>query len=368
MYRSMQLAIITAFIILSGCSSAPGFDPILPDEQGQDPSLGQVKEPFFNLPTTAPGHHLAGIYKLNFDLAAGEINVVPLREAGTHYNATDILLPPDCNDCVSIVVTDHDHVARRIKVNVFIKNPTELTVYDVRGIFITDQPGWKLINNWGYTPLYDDSPPITFNPFKEFYWGGYFKSGNYSFWPDSLRVQEYIIDYPKNPDFQGIKFAVDVSWPGLCQEPFLFRTTGPGALSGGGDTYVFEAETYDHQNYELAVIVDASPLGAGLVELKVTSANAYGANVFGRTWVGEFDFHGVGDGVAPGTHELVATAYSGASIPNFQVIPVEVSSEIAPVEVTPPWLNIMPNILASKENLLFIGDSYKILIEDYSDP
>jgi len=357
-----------AFVLcITGCSHSTNINPLNPPDNDKNNPTQDTQGIFPPLSDSAPGHYLAGMFSLDIDLASGNINAVPLREAGMHYNATTILIPPNCNDCVTFQVTKHQPAINRLKVNVFIKNPTPITVYDVRGIFMTDQPGWKLLNNWGYTPLYDDTPPISLNPFISFHWG-YFWQATYDFWPGSLRVQEYEIEYPENPDWNGLHFAVDVSWPGLCEEPYQLTLEGPGSVSAQGGVYEIRATTFDHQNDPTSVVVDASPMGAGLINLSITSEDHYGKNVFTHEWHGELHFPGIGSGPSPGAYELVAAAYSGMSVPIFQNIRIEVSPVSGLVEVTPPWLNIYPRYLEVKDNLLFIGDYHKIIVEDYTDP
>ncbi len=352
----VALTVVMA-IFLSGCSHSSQGDAILPSNFPTSPDSGQ-STPLINLPATAPGHHLAGIFDLKIDLNAGEIKAVPLRETEIHFNVTDMLLPPNCYDCLGIVVKDIDFTARCIKVEVSLKNPTDILIYDVRGIFMTNQPGWELKDCRAYTTLYDDGPPIIVNPYIQF------GNNHYEFPPGDVYSEEYLIAYPENPDFNGLKYAIDVSWPGYCEEPYSFSIKGPAVMLPQGGDYTFTASVSDHQKDVLTVIIDATPIGVGVLELL-----PFPNNPGGISWKADIHFPGVEAGVSPGKYMLMGWAFSEKTdLAAIRYVTINVSPIDQALDVTPPFLNLAPEYIVSNGAFVFAGGEHRINAYDVTVP
>ena len=92
------------------------------------------------------------------------VKEVPLAE--THYNVKNLLFPPKCIDCFLVQLLEV--VGNRWKFSVTIKNPTQITGYDVRCTCL--KLGKVIVlNPSSYTKTFayaDDTDPI--NPFVVF--------------------------------------------------------------------------------------------------------------------------------------------------------------------------------------------------------
>ncbi len=346
--------VLMAALFLFGCSGSAGMNPALPGSPGNEITGDEQVGTMRDLPVSSPGHKLAGIFNLEFDFANRQIKVVAMREASAHYDATGLLLPPNCNDCISIVWIDSDTAANVIEYYVFLKNPGPVTVFDVKGILMSNQEGWRILDCYGYTPLYDDGPPVLYNPYNEFRTS---LSYSYKITPGEQCEARYYVQYPDNPDFGGLKYVVDVSWPDYCKEPYEFTIEGPGSMAAQPGDYSISADTKDHQKDETSVVIDGSPIGAGEIQLQAGSIW-----VSTRHWHGSFHFPGVEAGYPPGKYELLCRAYSSTALPVIQLLNVNISEYPMPKDVTPGYLNISPNSISRCDDLMIIGGSREIAL------
>ena len=83
-------------------------------------------------------HCLLGIWDVVFDPDTLAVGIEPVRGIEAHYNVTPMLLPPNCNDCVKIIVNSFSPITGILDATVWLTNPTALHAYDVRGIFYTN--------------------------------------------------------------------------------------------------------------------------------------------------------------------------------------------------------------------------------------
>jgi hypothetical protein len=153
-----------------------------------------------------------------------ELQVEPLRSAEKHHNLTQFLLPPLCKYCLKLQKTGLDVSAAWISFNVSLANPTKLIGYDVRGIIIGDSD-YYLMNPDAlttYTGPIEYEPP---NGFKAYATDeplcGFPADGNPS--NPTYFTREFKIHIPppyQQPKLLEIKYAVDVSWPHNCQDPW----------------------------------------------------------------------------------------------------------------------------------------------------
>ncbi len=198
------IAAILALLIITGCSGANA--PVEP------------AEPPGTLVSGASSHSERiplGFYKLGYDFEKGEITVALNRAALGHYNCTPFATPPECDDCIQVHIDEYDPILKTVQVTVSLKNPTLLTVYDVRGI-MHGGPGLQMLHNDGYTKLW--SPLIVkFNPFLL-----------YDIWPESdfapdiTRERTYYLKYETFSDL-SIDFIIDGCWLGHGLEPPYLR-------------------------------------------------------------------------------------------------------------------------------------------------
>jgi len=191
---------------LLGCSGMAG-DAIAPTD---------FLDPSYAAHDTNSQRMLWGIWDLYFDAYDYEAVIVPNRSLQAHFDITDMLLPPACDDCLGIKVNSFDPVTRNADVDVTLGNPSQITGYDVRGILYTNDYGHELCNPDDWTGLFDIPGGDAINPFKAF---AKDEPGR-SFAPDAEHAENYLVYIPKPPHYESITYAVTASWPGNCKEPY----------------------------------------------------------------------------------------------------------------------------------------------------
>ncbi len=159
---------------------------------------------------------LWGIWNLHFDPATNQVEITTVRAGDFHANVTDMLLPPNCDDCLGIAVTAFDPITRILSADVTVRNPTPLTGWDVRGILLTNDYGHKMMNADDWTGLWDVPGGGTLNPFGTF--ATDWDTREFAGLGESTEPFEVYIPIP--PAYFAITFAVDASWPGHCKDPW----------------------------------------------------------------------------------------------------------------------------------------------------
>jgi len=242
--------IVIAILAATGCSYST---LTAPENQARD-----------NSRVTESGRVLWGIWDIiiNND---GDVQVIDTRTAGTHANVIGYILPPNCSDCLIIVINEIVPAEHRLEADVTLKNPTMLNGFDVRGILISNV-GHDLYNADSYTNLWDDGGAVTRNPFKCFPvlpTEQIFQSG-YSY------TNHYSVKLPAPLQLTAIKMAVDASWPAYCKEPFTLGFAGKDVFGklceDNGELNVY-VDVLTHFPPVESVILDMSPLGGGDVAL-----------------------------------------------------------------------------------------------------
>lgn len=210
-FTCITLIISLALIVATGCSSnnANPIAPMNSDELNTIP-VAQISDDM--------NHQILGSWIASFNLESLSCEVTSCRETSGHYNVTLLLPPP------GIVVNSYDPLTGIVDVDVTISNPTPITVYDVRLIIYRDDIGHKLLNFDDWTALYDIPGGLIINPFK-----AYAKEeinrlfGAHSDFTENLRI--YLPS--GNPN---VRFAVDASFPGNCEEPYEITEFACGDL------------------------------------------------------------------------------------------------------------------------------------------
>ena len=129
-YRSSLFFTLTiatlCLIFASGCSGA------------NSGSASPVDNPAIPSPDkeAQTGRMLWGVWQFTFDESTNELAAIPLREASAHFNVTPFLQPPNCTDCLKTKVNSFDTVTRILDVDVTLRNPTMMTGFDVRGMYM----------------------------------------------------------------------------------------------------------------------------------------------------------------------------------------------------------------------------------------
>ncbi len=196
---------IISLILLIGCSGSGG-NPVAPGEP-----------PEVLLQTgSRTGHMLWGQWEIDIDTLNISATAAAARNADAHYDVTQMIVPPACNNCVAVQVNSFDPVTRIMDMDITLTNPYPVSGYDVRGILFTDAAGHMLRNPDAWTKLYDPPGGGTLNPFIAFAKDdiGHMFAGS------SQHTENYRVYIPSPPQYQSIAFAVDASWPGHCAEPY----------------------------------------------------------------------------------------------------------------------------------------------------
>ncbi len=209
---------------------------------------------------TESNRSLWGIWNISFDPASLEVVIEPIRNPQVHFDVTNLLLPPACDNCIEIKVNSFDPVEHILDVDVTLRNPTQLTGYDIRGILYTNDAGHELTNPDAWTELWDIPGGLDRNPFM-----AYAKTvGQHAFAPGAEHTENYIIQFPSPPQWLSITFAIDASWPGNCKEPYriylnhdIVKLDEEGVMEG-----IVSAIVRDWQFDTEWVKLDCSALGA----------------------------------------------------------------------------------------------------------
>ncbi len=340
---------LLAGLMLSGCSGNAG-NPVEPVDAVDIEATREA----------ASGHKIWGIWNIGFDPATYEITVTPLRTADTHYAITDWLLPPDCDDCLAIHVNSFDPVTRILDADVTLRNPTVVNVYDVRGILYTNEYGHELRNADAWTALWDMLGGQDINPFRAFAKG----QPKRLFAGDASHTENYLVYFPIPPHWNDITFAVDISWPGNCKEPYAiedFMQYGD-LYDDPGSQVIVSVHVLDWQFDQSEVLLHAQAL-TGQETTALTKENYY-------TWNGTL---ANAESLGAGEYEFLLSAASSDSggLLLYQYVEITVSGGPHPTltDVTPPWLNLEPRQVCVEGNYLYVGAGHNGLhIYDITDP
>jgi len=313
----MRQSIIAVFIFLAllmtfGCSQTSGL--VTPD-------IDAPKIPDDGEDGTAGGHVLWGYYSLNIDPSTGDLSWSRDADATSHYNITQLITPPACNDCISITVFSFDPITREMILVVTLKNPSVLTARDIRGIVMVNGTEHKLLNPDDYTKLYSpNGQPQGFIAFR--------KSEDYrKFQAGVIDTQYYMLYIPKPPNYGAIGYAVDASWPGNCNEPYQIhdqQQLNPMGESPGASCTI-RVGVDDWQGDVSYVAVDTTILGGGFVDLSYITEQG--------VWEGTIENV---SGLGLGKYELLISAGSDSPCELYDYITIEVTktATITDVEVT----------------------------------
>jgi len=180
---------------------------------------------------------LWGIYTATFDIESLSATIEPDRNSTVHYNVTPWLPSP------GIVVNGYDPVTGIVDVDFTISNPYAIDGYDIRLIIYTDAVGHRLINADDWTGLYNRAGGLPINPFKAFA-----KTEDMRrFAAHGNHTENLLISLPGGNT--SVSFAVDVSYPGNCNEPYAIADFTQGYLKDeSGATAHLTVDVQDWQD------------------------------------------------------------------------------------------------------------------------
>jgi len=268
--KFLRLTAFAVFFIFAGCSTSAINNSTLPDNDVP------------GLPSTEASSNrtILAIGTIQFDPGTLDATFLPDREAAAHWNVTPMLMPPNCDGCILIEVSEFKPAEKFVKLKVHLLNPTQFTGYDVRGIVMTNDPGVRLLNADAYTTLWDDGGAVTKNPFRPF---AYEVPGRI-FYPYTVHSHTYDFTYKNLSGLAGAKFVVDASWPGHCLEAWDIREQeASGDLAPDpASSVLVTCVVKDWQSDWAGVELDLSSLGFPVKIPMNGSGGTYWAFVFNQ--------------------------------------------------------------------------------------
>ncbi len=293
----LQTGIVSILVmLLCGCSgSGKHTNPVIPGEPGSDQNIGLSD----GIPKPTNRYTL-GVWDFHVDPSTQTITGSQRRNADMHLNIVR-LLEEACADCLRFDNFDFS-TPGQLDVDMTIKHPFEsnlaLTIFDVKGIFITDMPepfwvvfAWGedspvLVNADGYTWLFSESK-YPYNPDEPAmlnYYPGVFTFGEKRsaqtnallaygknnprrmFLPGTEETRTLQIALPGIPFDFG--YVIDVCWAlpdadpvidplddfpitANCNEAYKINITiGDGLTTDHGSKAIIEVEVFDHQGHD----------------------------------------------------------------------------------------------------------------------
>lgn len=282
--KTFRLFAISIILMLCGCASTV----ILPSDSGNispHPAFDQNHN-----------RQLLGIWDMQIDISNLTASIKPLRQSESRYNITGLLLPPACNDCVTVKLLDIDFDVHILTATLELRNPTQLTAYDARCIVYTDNYGHRLINDDGWSGLWDRAGGSDINPFKAFAKEDIQRAFN----GGASYTEMFYIHFPSPPNYWAITYAIDVSWPENTLEPYEITNYSQEIIyNTPGSTGNIFIDIHDWQD------------DVDFVTLEAPQITGEESNIFthlgGNTWTVEIEN---ANGVPGGLYECMVGASS----------------------------------------------------------
>ena len=353
MVSSSRVALVVAVLLLiiaTGCSNGDG---------NLQPLMEALDQSDYGSQSTY-NHALWGIWEIQFDVPALKADAVPARELLAHFNVTNYLLPPACNDCLKVIVNSFNTTTRIMDVDVTLKNPTPMTGHDVRGILYTDDAGHDLISANGLTGLFDIPGGGNINPFNSFAKS----SPNRAFAASAEYTEKYFVYIPIPPKYDAIKFAVDASWPGNCKEPYAITGfTQEKLYDAGGGQALIQVRVKDWQKDVNKVTLAAKAVtGVDFLQLYNIADDVWGVYIKNQNSVPPGDY--------PARLIATSTGSGSTALYDYATIKVDVwGIPSNPLDITPPWLNFTPQKVCYSNGYAYIAAGiHGIHVFDVSTP
>jgi len=352
--RYLTLSFVVLSIVLTACiavgCSGMNNDSITPPTVGEKAAVQDEDSQ----------RVLWGMWTLGFNTETLEVDATPLRKTQAHFNITNMIIPPACDDCLDIVLNAFSPTTRILDVDITLTNPYPINGRDVRGILFTNAAGHELRNPDAWTKLWDPPGGGTINPFKAFAK----TEANRIFGGLAEHTENYQVYIPIPPAYWAITFAVDASWPGNCKEPYAI------------DNFTQVDFLYEDATYSAVMEVDVADWQDDVNKVTLVAPDITGqgfsafTHVTGNLWRIEVTNN---ENAAAGYYDVRVIADSTDSTePLYDFVTITISTfsgPLNPVDVTPPWLNIGPLKVVVDGNYAYtVGGPKGLHIFDISDP
>jgi len=235
--ESLAILIMISFIsLLAGCSQRDS-NPVVSHDTHSDNSIK-----FPDVEKSQINRILLGTWTGCFNIDNQNVAVTLNRSTNAHYNVTSIIPDP------YIILNSYDPITHVIDIDVTIRNPYQVNVYDVRLIIFTDDEFHTLLNPDDWTALYDIPGGKPINPFKAYAEN----EPSHLFAGGSYHTNNLVIYLPEGNT--NVDFAIDASFPSNCSEPYSIDNFSQGILYEQGDLPApVQVDVFDWQDDTNAV-------------------------------------------------------------------------------------------------------------------
>ncbi len=299
------ILIISGLIMLAlmlGCSSG-GNDPM------QTSSSDTVPEPPVNqADDNLSSRSLIGTWAIEFDTDSLTAATEQIRTAADRFNVTPNVAPP------AVSVVSYEPYMGIIDVDVTITNPMEFSGYDVRLIIYSDDYGVTLRNPDNWTNLWDQPGGAEINPFKAYAKTQYQREFE-SLSQHTERLQIFLPDLTRT-----VKYAIDVSYPDNCEEPYSIRNFKQGRLKDAvGSSTMIEVDVFDWQDDANAVSLYCPLItGVQLTPFEQIDANTWRQLLINNEGASAGEYSGV----------ILATSENSSSFTLYDFVSINVYENI----------------------------------------
>ena len=272
-YPTLVFFLPFLFLIGSGCSNQKT-NPLIPPVNSGITDLVPVS----NENPENSNHNLMGTWTLVFNPETKSISVYENRELNAHFNVQPYLPPP------TFQIRSYNPLSGILDVDATIKNIFSMSGYDLRLIVFTDNLGSRLRNADDWTSLYDKPYGAQINPFK-----AYAKSESLRIFKGNNTQHTELLQLYFPSGFKMLDFAIDVSYPGNCPEPYEINNFRQSALQcETGSQALVEVDVYDWQDdIDNIYLWCPAVTGSSSLPFSKLDRNWWGMTVTNSTGTGE---------------------------------------------------------------------------------
>lgn len=300
-------------------------------------SSDPISSNMFQLPVTnidSQTHMLLGIWTADFDIQSLNTSVRSVRELNRHYNVTSVIPPP------TIVLNSYDPITYMLDIDVTLRNPYPVSVYDIRLIIFTDAFGHMLMNADDWTNLYDIPEGLPINPFK-----AYAKNQPNRIFSAASQLTENLHIYLGQGSF-NVMFAVDASFPFNCNEPYAIDDFHQEPLyDQQGEQASIDVHISDWQDdVNVSYLYCPEVTGQSLVSLSRISGHTWGTQIENATGAQVGEYSGV----------IIAGSLNSGTLYIYDFVSIVISHE--PIPSNPQIVNWLTAIFNGCEEIAIYGE------------
>ncbi len=301
---------------------------------------------------TDNNHQLVGTWAFSFNLESKTVELEPVRENALHLNVAGWIGDP-------YVVINTIYPNYVVDMDVTISNPFLSDAYDVRGIIFTDDAGHMLDNPDNWTALYDIPGGNVINPFVAFAK----EEPNRVFTGHAQHTENFQIFIP--PGSGVVNFAIDVSYPANCEEPYAIDNFYHETLyEDGGFPALVSVDVHDWQNDVNSVELYCPEIsGQPLIPFTQINSTTWNLDLANNTGAPAGEYVGY----------IVVKSLDSGSLALYDKVTLSITPG-APIPSNPEIIATLKHLFYSKR-IYFVGDYVYISeledgikVFDISDP